>query len=96
VKLTSNACSLDRLMQAACDYAIKYTHEREQFGQKVAEFQLMQGKIAGASLALPLSISCRDADAGATEQTCTRRCRLPGHTCTLWDARVMRARSAGE
>ncbi|PWO00705.1 putative isovaleryl-CoA dehydrogenase [Tilletiopsis washingtonensis] len=34
------------LMQAACDYAIKYTHEREQFGQKVAEFQLMQGKIA--------------------------------------------------
>eukprot|EP01006_Ploeotia_vitrea_P056735 TRINITY_DN68123_c2_g9_i1.p1 TRINITY_DN68123_c2_g9~~TRINITY_DN68123_c2_g9_i1.p1 ORF type:complete len:427 (+),score=45.08 TRINITY_DN68123_c2_g9_i1:150-1283(+) len=33
------------LMQAAMDVVIPYTHEREQFGQKIAEFQLMQGKL---------------------------------------------------
>lgn len=35
------------LMQAAFDFAAEYTHERKQFGQRIAEFQLMQGKIAG-------------------------------------------------
>jgi alkylation response protein AidB-like acyl-CoA dehydrogenase len=30
----------------ALDYALEYTHERKQFGQPVASFQLMQGKIA--------------------------------------------------
>ncbi|SCZ88283.1 BZ3500_MvSof-1268-A1-R1_Chr10-2g02906 [Microbotryum saponariae] len=34
------------LMQAAFDVAIPYVHEREQFGQAVGTFQLMQGKIA--------------------------------------------------
>jgi isovaleryl-CoA dehydrogenase len=34
-------------MQAALDMTLKYTHERKQFGQPIAEFQLMQGKIAG-------------------------------------------------
>lgn len=34
------------LMQAALDVAIPYVHEREQFGKKIGEFQLMQGKIA--------------------------------------------------
>ncbi len=35
-------------MQAAFDFAVDYTHSRKQFGQRIAEFQLMQGKIAGA------------------------------------------------
>ena len=34
------------VMQACCDIAWKYAHEREQFGQKIAEFQLIQGKMA--------------------------------------------------
>ena len=34
------------LMQAACDVAFAYAHERKQFGQPIAEFQLVQGKMA--------------------------------------------------
>lgn len=34
------------LMQAACDIAFKYAHERKQFGQRIGEFQLIQGKMA--------------------------------------------------
>jgi isovaleryl-CoA dehydrogenase len=33
-------------MQAACDIAFKYAHERKQFGQRIGEFQLIQGKMA--------------------------------------------------
>ncbi|KAK4686481.1 isovaleryl-CoA dehydrogenase, partial [Tremellales sp. Uapishka_1] len=34
------------IMQAALDLTLEYTHSREQFGKKIATFQLMQGKIA--------------------------------------------------
>jgi isovaleryl-CoA dehydrogenase len=34
------------VMQACLDVAIPYLHEREQFGQPIGEFQLMQGKLA--------------------------------------------------
>jgi isovaleryl-CoA dehydrogenase len=34
------------IMQACMDVVIPYVHEREQFGQPIGEFQLMQGKIA--------------------------------------------------
>ncbi|MCO5613749.1 hypothetical protein L7F22_068027 [Adiantum nelumboides] len=34
------------LMQAAFDFATDYAHQRTQFGKRIAEFQLMQGKIA--------------------------------------------------
>lgn len=34
------------LMRAALDYVLPYVSEREQFGQKIGTFQLMQGKIA--------------------------------------------------
>ncbi|ELU02822.1 hypothetical protein CAPTEDRAFT_163132 [Capitella teleta] len=34
------------IMQAACDVAFKYAHEREAFGSKIGEYQLMQGKMA--------------------------------------------------
>ncbi len=34
------------IMQAAMDLVVPYVHEREQFGQPIGEFQLMQGKLA--------------------------------------------------
>ncbi|XP_063968957.1 isovaleryl-CoA dehydrogenase, mitochondrial-like [Lytechinus pictus] len=34
------------LMQAACDAAFPYLHQRKQFGRPIGEFQLMQGKMA--------------------------------------------------
>ena len=35
------------LMQAACDVAWDYAHQRRQFGQKIGEFQLIQAKMIG-------------------------------------------------
>ncbi|MGK0499661.1 MAG: isovaleryl-CoA dehydrogenase, partial [Oceanicoccus sp.] len=34
------------IMQACMDVVIPYLHERQQFGQSIGEFQLMQGKVA--------------------------------------------------
>lgn len=34
------------IMQGVLDHAIPYVHERKQFGRRIGEFQLMQGKIA--------------------------------------------------
>lgn len=34
------------LMQAACDVAFDYAHQRQAFGQKIGTFQLLQGKMA--------------------------------------------------
>lgn len=34
------------IMQSCLDLVIPYVHTREQFGQKIGEFQLMQGKLA--------------------------------------------------
>ncbi len=34
------------IMQACMDVVMPYIHEREQFGQPIGEFQLMQGKVA--------------------------------------------------
>ena len=34
------------IMQACLDLTLPYVHERQQFGQAIGEFQLMQGKIA--------------------------------------------------
>jgi isovaleryl-CoA dehydrogenase len=57
------------LMQAACDTAFGYVHQRKQFGQRIGEFQLMQGKIADMFTALSVSRSyvysvARSADQG--------------------------------
>jgi len=38
-----------RIMQAALDLTLEYTHTREQFNKKIGTFQLMQGKLAGMS-----------------------------------------------
>jgi isovaleryl-CoA dehydrogenase len=34
------------IMQSAMDMVLPYVHEREQFGQPIGSFQLMQGKLA--------------------------------------------------
>jgi isovaleryl-CoA dehydrogenase len=34
------------IMQACCDAAFKYAHEREAFGQKIGTFQMLQAKMA--------------------------------------------------
>lgn len=34
------------IMQACCDVTFDYVHQRRQFGQKIGEFQLIQGKLA--------------------------------------------------
>jgi len=59
------------LMQAALDIVIPYLHEREQFGQPIGSFQLMQGKLAdmyvtmNAARAYVYAVA-RAADAGQT------------------------------
>ncbi|CAL1297766.1 unnamed protein product [Larinioides sclopetarius] len=34
------------IMQACCDVTFEYVHQRKQFGQRIGEFQLIQGKLA--------------------------------------------------
>ncbi|XP_035212154.1 isovaleryl-CoA dehydrogenase, mitochondrial-like [Stegodyphus dumicola] len=34
------------IMQACCDVTFDYVHQRKQFGQRIGEFQLIQGKLA--------------------------------------------------
>ena len=34
------------LLQAACDVAWEYAHQRKQFGEPIGHFQLIQGKMA--------------------------------------------------
>ena len=65
------------LMQAALDLSVDYCRSREQFGQKIGEFQLMQGKLADmymktqASRAFLYSVA-RNADQGVLSNTVTR------------------------
>ena len=42
-------------MQAAFDFAITYVHERQQFGQPIGTFQLMQGAFFPSSVMHVLS-----------------------------------------
>eukprot|EP00271_Cylindrocystis_brebissonii_P017285 TRINITY_DN4433_c0_g1_i2.p1 TRINITY_DN4433_c0_g1~~TRINITY_DN4433_c0_g1_i2.p1 ORF type:complete len:260 (-),score=48.63 TRINITY_DN4433_c0_g1_i2:1421-2200(-) len=43
------------LMQACMDVVLPYVHQREQFGQPIGEFQLMQGKLADMYTSLQAS-----------------------------------------
>ncbi len=43
------------LMAACLDVAVPYSHERQQFGQKIGDFQLIQGKLAEMYVALNAS-----------------------------------------
>ena len=56
------------IMQACMDAVVPYIHEREQFGQAIGEFQLMQGKVADMYAELA---ACR-AYAYAVAQACDR------------------------
>ncbi|WP_310476823.1 acyl-CoA dehydrogenase family protein, partial [Sandarakinorhabdus sp.] len=40
------------IMQACMDVVVPYVHERQQFGQPIGQFQLMQGKLADMYVAL--------------------------------------------
>ncbi|KAF5299381.1 hypothetical protein FQR65_LT09422 [Abscondita terminalis] len=43
------------LMQAACDVAFNYAHQRKQFGQRIGEFQMIQDKLANMYTTLSAS-----------------------------------------
>ena len=43
------------LMQAACDVAWDYAHQRKQFGRRIGEFQMIQSKMADMYTALSTS-----------------------------------------
>ncbi|KXS17708.1 acyl-CoA dehydrogenase NM domain-like protein [Gonapodya prolifera JEL478] len=64
------------LMQASLDVVVPYVHDRKQFGQRIGEFQFVQGKLAdmytklGASRAYTYAVG-RAADAGhASNKDC--------------------------
>ncbi|KAF6032352.1 hypothetical protein EB796_009373 [Bugula neritina] len=46
VERTLGAAGPLGLMQACCDVAFDYAHQREQFGKKIGTYQLLQGKMA--------------------------------------------------
>jgi isovaleryl-CoA dehydrogenase len=61
------------LMQAALDIVLPYVHEREQFGQKIGEFQLIQGKLADMYVTLSASRAYVYAVAKSCDQGKTTR-----------------------
>ncbi|WP_417671483.1 isovaleryl-CoA dehydrogenase [Roseibium sp.] len=56
------------IMQAAMDVVIPYVHEREQFGQPIGTFQLVQGKVAD----MYVSMNASKAYVYAVAQACDR------------------------
>ena len=57
------------LLQASLDTCLPYVHDRQQFGKKIGEFQLIQGKLADmytttAAVRAFVHATARDADAG--------------------------------
>lgn len=56
------------LMAACLDVAVPYSHERKQFGQKIGDFQLIQGKLAEMYVALNASRSYLYAVAAACDR----------------------------
>lgn len=56
------------IMQACLDIVLPYVHEREQFGQKIGTFQLMQAKLAD----MYVQLSAARAYAYAVGQACDR------------------------
>jgi isovaleryl-CoA dehydrogenase len=61
------------IMQACMDVVLPYIHERKQFGQKIGEFQLMQGKIADMYVTLSTTRSYVYAVAKACDRGLTTR-----------------------
>lgn len=74
------------LMQNAVDLTVDYVRQREQFGKKIGEFQLMQGKIADMYMKLQASRSflysvSRNADDGVTSNTVSFTCLTSSGLC---------------
>jgi isovaleryl-CoA dehydrogenase len=61
------------IMQACLDIVLPYIHERQQFGQKIGEFQLMQGKIADMYVTLSTTRAYVYAVAKACDRGLTTR-----------------------
>jgi isovaleryl-CoA dehydrogenase len=61
------------IMQACLDVVLPYLHERRQFGQKIGEFQLMQGKIADMYVTLSTARAYVYAVAKACDRGLTTR-----------------------
>ncbi|MYM65077.1 isovaleryl-CoA dehydrogenase [Pseudomaricurvus sp. HS19] len=62
------------IMQACLDTALPYVHDRQQFGQPIGEFQLIQGKLADMYTGLSASRAYLYAVAGACDRgQCSRK-----------------------
>ena len=61
------------LMQAALDVVMPYIHQRQQFGQPIGAFQLVQGKVADMYVALNSARAYTYAVAGACDRGQTTR-----------------------
>ncbi|WP_313668449.1 isovaleryl-CoA dehydrogenase [Sandarakinorhabdus sp.] len=72
------------IMQACMDVVVPYVHERQQFGQSIGQFQLMQGKLADMYVAL----STAQAYTYAVAQACDRgeTTRKDSAGCILYSA----------
>ena len=72
------------IMQACMDVVVPYVHDRQQFGQPIGQFQLMQGKLADMYVAL----STAQAYTYAVAQACDRgeTTRKDSAGCILYTA----------
>jgi isovaleryl-CoA dehydrogenase len=72
------------IMQACMDVVVPYVHERQQFGQPIGQFQLMQGKLADMYVALSTAQAYTYAVAQACDRSETTRKDSAG--CILYSA----------
>jgi isovaleryl-CoA dehydrogenase len=71
-------------MQACMDVVIPYIHERQQFGQPIGAFQLMQGKIADMYTKLQASRAFSYRVASALDAGRGRAARKDAAACLLF------------
>ena len=72
------------IMQACMDVVVPYVHDRQQFGQPIGQFQLMQGKLADMYVALSTARAYTYAVAQACDRGETTRKDAAG--CILYTA----------
>jgi isovaleryl-CoA dehydrogenase len=72
------------IMQACLDVVVPYLHERQQFGQPIGSFQLIQGKLADMYVALSSARAYVYAVAGALDRGQASRKDAAG--CILYAA----------
>ena len=79
------------IMQACMDVVMPYLHERQQFGQPIGEFQLMQGKLADMYTTMNASrayvyVSRKAADRGQLTRQDAAGCLLYAAEKATWMA----------